>query len=143
MRVVLFGIEHPFGESLKALLRERGIEAFLGSEIIRPGESLGNLRRLKTMDVMHYLQGRIALRYQWLHMLRGKPTVTHWSGSDILIARRPGLRAKVQRWFLRHAVSLHLADSEDLSSESAGIAGYASEVVRLLQIGRASCRETV
>lgn len=134
MRVVLFGIEHPFGESLKALLRQRGIEAFVSSEILEAGRPLRNMRRLMSMDILHYLQGRMALRYQWVHALRRKPTIVHWSGTDILIASRGGAKARLRRWFLRHSASLHLADSEDLARESACIAGYEPEVVRLLPV---------
>jgi len=133
MKVALLGLEQPFGQSIKDQLRPRGVEAFLGSELLSVGSTWQKLKRLLEMDIIHYLHSHLAFRYQWALWLRRKPVVSHWSGSDVLWALgRKGLHAGAHRWMLKHMVQVFLADSPEIAREVEPFLGYAPEVVRLL-----------
>jgi hypothetical protein len=135
MKVALLGLEGPFASSIQTMLQARGMEALLGSKLVQPGRHIANLRWMLNMDVVHYLQGGLLLRYHWARVALGRPVVVHWSGSDILhVLARRGFGGTLLRWSLRHSVTIHLADSPDLAREAAPLAGYEPQVIRLLPV---------
>ncbi len=135
MKVALIGLEPVFGASLQTMLRARGFDVRLGTELLQPGRHLANIRALLRMDIVHYLQGQLAVRHQLPRAMLRRPAVVHWSGTDVLaVAKYGALGSALIRSFFRHSSAVHLADSPDLAREAAVWAGYEPQVVRLLPV---------
>lgn len=139
MKVALIGLEQPFGASLKELLREHGVEARLGSELLLTGGRWAKFRRLAAMDMLHFLYADASYRYLLPAALLRKPIVCHWSGSDVIrVLGERGFRGRRHRRLLRKRVARFLLDSPTLGAELEPWLGFRPQTVRLLPLSVAA-----
>lgn len=127
-RIVILGLPY-FGEMLARLLGARGWEAVF---LPHPGRSargwLALLPKLARADVVYLIGSRIekGSPQDRLMLLRRKPVVIHWVGTDVLIAAEEHARGRTSRRIAERAT--HWCDAPWLVEELRGIGVGASHL---------------
>lgn len=127
-RVAVSGLPY-FGRKMAGLLGGDGWQAaYLETRGWRPWPALRALGEAQQADVLYHLGGQIA-RFSRPHALLSvvrRPCVMHWTGSDVLTARREVVRGNVTERLRRGCI--HWAGAPWLAEELAQIGVQAAWV---------------